>query len=416
MEKVTARLWPLLCVVLILNACQKETSTEKQAEVINENSSLRTAGSLPDDPAAVAKVPLIVSSEYYDSMDDVLGAKGSANSGRDSDKDGIPDSKDACPAQKETVNGYQDTDGCPDTVPAPTPTDTDGDGYPDASDGCPTQAETVNGYQDTDGCPDTVPDTDADGFIDTQDGCPTQKETVNGYQDTDGCPDTAPVVLPPTPIPASFQLITPTPGNQGNEGSCVPFAVAYGARSIEQYYKTSSTSYSTASNIFSPEYVYNQTKFTDCATGTSPTTVLDLLKNQGVSTWGSMPYSDVNGCSLMPTATQIAAAAAYKISSYVLIPNIDKVAIKTMIASKHPVIITILADNSFTNAGPGFIWKAYSGSGALRHTLIICGYDDAKNAYKVMNSWGTGWGDAGFSWIDYDFFPQKSTYDTYAIQ
>jgi parallel beta-helix repeat protein len=35
----------------------------------------------------------------------------------DSDGDGIADRDDACPTQAETVNGYQDSDGCPDSVP-----------------------------------------------------------------------------------------------------------------------------------------------------------------------------------------------------------------------------------------------------------------------------------------------------------
>ena len=36
----------------------------------------------------------------------------------DGDNDGIKDNADACPSSKETYNDYQDTDGCPDTVPA----------------------------------------------------------------------------------------------------------------------------------------------------------------------------------------------------------------------------------------------------------------------------------------------------------
>ncbi len=223
-------------------------------------------------------------------------------------------------------------------------------------------------------------------------------------------------IIPPTTIPASFLLNTPPVGNQGNEGSCVAFAIAYGARSIEQYYRTNATSYNFDANIFSPEYVYNQTKFSDCGSGTAFTIVLDLLQSQGVCSWQAMPYSDVNGCSMMPNTSQISNAANYKISSYVAIANKDQVAIKTMIASKHPVITNISADNSFVNAGPGFIWSTYSGSGALPHAILICGYDDTKHAYKVMNSWGTAWGDAGFSWIDYDFYIQKSSYYTYAIQ
>lgn len=36
----------------------------------------------------------------------------------DSDHDGIVDADDACPASAENFNGYQDGDGCADTVPA----------------------------------------------------------------------------------------------------------------------------------------------------------------------------------------------------------------------------------------------------------------------------------------------------------
>ena len=415
MKTPIARLWLFVCAVAIfLTACQKEVSQTTDSAEKNEVE-LRTGGAVPDDPGAIAKVPMIVSEEFYNSMNDIIGARGGTSSKKDSDRDGIPDASDGCPTQKETVNGYQDEDGCPDTAPT-TATDTDGDGIADTADSCPTSKETVNGYQDSDGCPDTVPDTDGDGIVDTQDLCPAEAETVNGYEDTDGCPDTPPTVLPPTTIPASFQLVTPPVGNQGNEGSCVAFSTTYAARSIEQYYKTNATSYSFTSNIFSPEYVYNQIKFGDCGTGTAITLALDLLKNQGVSTWQSMPYSDINGCTLQPDANQVANASGYKISSYVAIPNTDQVAIKTMVASKHAVITTVIADNSFVNATSGFIWKTYSGSGSLPHTIIICGYDDAKHAYKVMNSWGTTWGDAGFSWIDYDFLPQKSSYYTYAIQ
>ena len=70
----------------------------------------------------------------------------------DSDGDGIPDSIDSCPTQAETVNGHEDNDGCPDSIP---PRDSDSDGIPDSADKCPTQAETVNGHEDDDGCPDS---------------------------------------------------------------------------------------------------------------------------------------------------------------------------------------------------------------------------------------------------------------------
>ncbi len=82
---------------------------------------------------------------------------------KDTDGDGVPDSKDSCITVKGTLNG------CPDT---------DGDGIADKDDKCPT----VAGLAKYNGCP--IPDTDGDGINDEEDKCPT----VFGVKENNGCP------------------------------------------------------------------------------------------------------------------------------------------------------------------------------------------------------------------------------------
>lgn len=82
----------------------------------------------------------------------------------DQDKDGIEDSKDACP----TVAGPKELMGCPDT---------DKDGVLDKDDKCPTTV----GSKDMKGCPDT----DKDGVSDSDDACPQ----IPGLAKFNGCPD-----------------------------------------------------------------------------------------------------------------------------------------------------------------------------------------------------------------------------------
>lgn len=87
----------------------------------------------------------------------------------DTDSDGVPDEKDACP----TVRGSAAAGGCPDA---------DGDGVADSDDKCPALAGTAAAG----GCPDS----DGDGVIDAEDRCPKEAGTVA----THGCP--APKVNP----------------------------------------------------------------------------------------------------------------------------------------------------------------------------------------------------------------------------
>ncbi len=98
----------------------------------------------------------------------------------DTDRDGIHDEDDRCPREPEDVDGFEDTDGCPEA-------DNDGDGVADADDGCPLEAEDKDGFDDVDGCPEA--DNDKDGLADADDKCPDQAEDVDGFQDDDGCPD-----------------------------------------------------------------------------------------------------------------------------------------------------------------------------------------------------------------------------------
>jgi len=99
----------------------------------------------------------------------------------DRDGDGILDTFDSCPDQRENYNGFEDIDGCPDDP------DTDHDGIPDSRDQCILEPEDKDGYLDDDGCPD--PDNDADGIPDDKDKCPNEPEDFDGFQDNDGCPD-----------------------------------------------------------------------------------------------------------------------------------------------------------------------------------------------------------------------------------
>ncbi|MBL4635879.1 MAG: OmpA family protein [Kofleriaceae bacterium] len=96
----------------------------------------------------------------------------------DSDGDGILDKDDDCPAEAETINGVDDSDGCPDEIG-----DADGDGLNDQVDQCPQRAEDNDGFEDEDGCPDD--DNDKDGILDAEDEC---RDTA-GVASAKGCPD-----------------------------------------------------------------------------------------------------------------------------------------------------------------------------------------------------------------------------------
>ena len=109
-------------------------------------------------------------------------------------------------AVSKTFFSFKNNNDSPTKVP---PIDTDSDGISDSSDSCPTQSETINNYQDTDGCPDTVPSTNE--VIIPQ--CPEGKEWI----------ESAEICMTPEPTMENIANSEPTCG-QGTElvnGQCV---------------------------------------------------------------------------------------------------------------------------------------------------------------------------------------------------
>lgn len=199
--------------------------------------------------------------------------------------------------------------------------------------------------------------------------------------------------------PASVNLNCPPVLNQGSEGSCVAWGVGYAARSVS-WQAMNGGSYSYSTNIFSPEYIYNQIKVGDCSSGSYVTDGLDIITNQGVCVWNDMPYTDVD-CDTYPNNYQASQAANYKIGSYTRL-SITVDAFKDQLAAGNPIVVAGPVYSQFYSLGDGDVQTKARGRSYGGHCYCCVGYDDTLNAFLVLNSWGTTWGSSGYGWISYD--------------
>lgn len=93
--------------------------------------------------------------------------------------------------------------------------------------------------------------------------------------------------------------------------------------------------------------------------------------------------------------------------------------IKTNIVAKLPSMFGFTVYSSYVQAASSGGAFPYPVSGERRvggHAIVACGFDDGKKitntapgakattgALMIRNSWGTGWGDAGYGWLPYDY-------------
>jgi len=223
----------------------------------------------------------------------------------------------------------------------------------------------------------------------------------------------------------SLKAYCPKAQDQGELATCVGWSVGYAALSIQHAINNDWRGQTDliTKYAFSSYFLFNQIKMGEsgCGSGAFVDSAMNLLQTKGNLT--ALEYDqNIGDCSRLPTEEELEKASDNTIIDYLMLfkketparIKIDK--IKLSLLENKPAILGLMTPRSFVSPkmrGAAMWQPKKSERGFFGHALVVVGFDDAKNAFEVMNSWGEEWGENGFAWIDYEDF---SEYAYYAFQ
>ncbi|MCR9269948.1 MAG: C1 family peptidase [Hyphomonadaceae bacterium] len=194
----------------------------------------------------------------------------------------------------------------------------------------------------------------------------------------------------------------PVPGHQGAQGSCVGWAVGYALKTYQEakemrlvrpdeYYH------------FSPAFVFNSIKEGDsCTAGSRISDALEFVQTTGAVSMNDFPYLE-DECPAPPEEL-LSRGEEFQIKSFNRLERGSLFAIQEALSNEKPVVAGMYVYPSFQTWQGGGDYAPDPDNERIKdyHAVTIVGYDDEREAIKIINSWGTAWGDNGYVWMDYD--------------
>jgi len=192
--------------------------------------------------------------------------------------------------------------------------------------------------------------------------------------------------------------------DQGNEGSCVGFAVT----ALKEFQE-----WKQYGRLFdlSERWIYEWAKRLDefpgeDYEGTSIRGAMKALAKHGICEERFWPY--VPGKKGQPDEKAALDAYEYRIEKYrsLVIPKKDIRLIKRGLHETGPVASGVAVHESWFEVGKdGVIHDPGPGARILGyHAILTVAYFDDQKFVKIKNSWGPGWGAQGFAYLSYDYF------------
>ena len=198
-----------------------------------------------------------------------------------------------------------------------------------------------------------------------------------------------------------------------NGSSCVGFAVGYGYKTYQEN-KEHGWGVTTNNHLFSGLFLYNQING-GSDSGAYFGDAFSVIMDKGCATMDVYNPSDVY---TWPNQVQCEAAMPYRGTSYsyVSLWSSGLQNAKNQLNSGDIFVIGIdtygnIPENGGNDVHDG--WRpGYSARGG--HAVTIVGYDDTRQytdangeirygAFKMFNSWGSGWSGDGYIWLSYPF-------------
>ncbi len=184
--------------------------------------------------------------------------------------------------------------------------------------------------------------------------------------------------------------------NQGGCGSCWAFAVI-GA--LESNYLIRNA----ATTDESEQYILANSGAGSCAGG-NRANANAFLVGTGTATEAVVPYTASNGPLNPGVGTPYDAVATGFVNPAVENPSVAE--LKQALCEYGPLSVSVNATGAFQAYVSGVFNEGNNSS--TNHAVLLIGWDDAKGAWLIKNSWGTNWGETGgygaergYMWIAY---------------
>ena len=225
-------------------------------------------------------------------------------------------------------------------------------------------------------------------------------------------------------LPSSVDLTPycPEVRHQGYIFSCVGWSAGYAAMSIQRAILNRCTDREVITrNAHSALFLYNQIKTEDCKQGARISDALRLLSTQGDCLARQFDF-EVNNCEQVPDSAVAIAARRYAIQDFLTLFGAKEsgdtkvIRVKKVLATQKPVVVGMNVLRNFYDLKNAQYWHPTLGNTTFAggHAMTVVGYDDRREAFRLMNSWGKNWGDGGFIWVKYSDFGQYCKY-AYAL-
>jgi len=219
------------------------------------------------------------------------------------------------------------------------------------------------------------------------------------------------IVPAPTKASVDHSPDMPPVGNQGNQGSCVAWATAYYYKTYQEWVEHG-WDVTDSKHQFSPAFMYNIIN-RGSDNGAYISDGFKLLSDLGCASLFYTPYNDADYYT-WPDETDFGAALPYRGgATYTIYIRTDAgiAQLKTVIQNGYNAVIGIVVYDPFMydNLGSDYVYDTGDATGTNwgGHAVCIVGFDDSKptndgpGAFKIVNSWGTSWGDNGYFWMSY---------------
>ncbi len=208
------------------------------------------------------------------------------------------------------------------------------------------------------------------------------------------------------PMPASFDwrnrsgisYMPPATVRQGDCGSCVSFATmaALEAR-LNIVCETPRRSFDLSRQHFFSCGGGN------CKSGWKLSDAVDYLVDAGVPDTSCLQYASTNGrdvscseaCSDAPSRSIKGFAYTRPTTGFVDVEAIKRALVRGPLVSN----MLLFEDLALYDSG---VYRHVAGAKIGSHAIVLVGWSDAERAWIARNSWGEGWGDAGYFKVAWD--------------